>query len=477
MKLILDIVMIAIMVPTALIIFFFEYPKKWREKKYIFGITNRAAFKEENTAVRIDEITAECRKQAGIILICSFVIMLAICCIPDYIINMITWSVFVLLDIILLMIPLMKGNGEMKSLKAELGLVSRKGVTYTDIKNAGSVHALKISKIIVPNILSAVFFIAALLSSLGVVNLHGILDGQKAYKINLMTGMSGAFLLVGLMFIPIAVMMDRFRNEVISEDSDINMNYNRAKKKNMADMSVLFAWINTISIIVMIICMCFCGTEMLYMAFCTVYMLAILAGVVVFYKRQSVIEKRYKKETTIDVDDDDNWILGQFYYNTNDKRLNVAKRIGVGATINMAHPAGKAFGVIAVLILVGTFISLIYIGVLSKTPMSLRIEDGNVICHQMKDDYVIPISDMDEPTLGTESQKLNLHKQSGYDMEPMYKGKFTVDEQGDSIIFLNLESKNYITFSYDGQTYYLSGETGEETVEVYEKLLSEWKNR
>ena len=89
MKLILDIVMIAIMVPTALIIFFFEYPKKWREKKYIFGITNRAAFKEENTAVRIDEITAECRKQAGIILICSFVIMLAICCIPDYIINMI----------------------------------------------------------------------------------------------------------------------------------------------------------------------------------------------------------------------------------------------------------------------------------------------------------------------------------------------------------------------------------------------------
>ena len=55
------------------------------------------------------------------------------------------------------------------------------------------------------------------------------------------------------------------------------------------------------------------------MAFCAVYMLAILAGVVVFYKRQSVIEKRYKKETTIDVDDDDNWILGQFYYNTNDK--------------------------------------------------------------------------------------------------------------------------------------------------------------
>ena len=69
MKLILDIVMIAIMVPTALIIFFFEYPKKWRERKYIYGILNRAEFKEETTASRIDEITATCRKQAKIILI------------------------------------------------------------------------------------------------------------------------------------------------------------------------------------------------------------------------------------------------------------------------------------------------------------------------------------------------------------------------------------------------------------------------
>ena len=472
---ILSIVMIAVMVPTVLILFFYEYPKKWRERKYIYGILNRAEFKEETTASRIDEITATCRKQAKIILICSFVIMLAICVIPDFITNMITWSVFIILDIVLLNIPLFRGNSEMKSLKRELGLTSKKGISYTDLKSAGAVHSLKLSKIIVPNIIASVFFLASLLSSLGVVKLHGILGGLEVYRTYMMTGMSGAFLLVGLMLIPIAVMMDNIRNEVISDDSDINMNYNRAKKKNMADFSVLFTWINTICIIVMMVVMCICNLDVLYMVICGVYMLALMAGLVVFCKKNVAIERRYKKETTIEIDDDDNWIFGQFYYNPDDKRLNVEKRVGVGTTINMAHPVGKILGVVAVLLIIYVFIMLIYIGVLSKTPMSIRIDNVSLICSQMKDDYSIPISDMSEPELRTSSGDLELHKLSGYDMEPMYKGKFSVSGESDCIVFLNLDSDSYITFQADGTTYFISGDTDEETQTVYTQLLEEWK--
>ena len=118
----MDIIMLVIMVPTVLILFFYEYPKKWIEKNYIFGVWNRAEFKEKNASEKIDEITFSCRKQAMIIVILSLIFMAAICFIPDFTTRMIIWTAFVLLDIILLNIPLMRGNGEMKSLKTELGI-------------------------------------------------------------------------------------------------------------------------------------------------------------------------------------------------------------------------------------------------------------------------------------------------------------------------------------------------------------------
>jgi hypothetical protein len=41
------------------------------------------------------------------------------------------------------------------------------------------------------------------------------------------------------------------------------------------------------------------------------------------------------------VDEDDKWIWGMFYYNPNDSRFTVNARVGVNATVNLAHPAGK----------------------------------------------------------------------------------------------------------------------------------------
>ena len=48
-----DLMMLAIMVPTALIMFLYEYPKKWKERKFIFGVRNREEFKNIDTAERV----------------------------------------------------------------------------------------------------------------------------------------------------------------------------------------------------------------------------------------------------------------------------------------------------------------------------------------------------------------------------------------------------------------------------------------
>jgi hypothetical protein len=86
--------------------------------------------------------------------------MVLFCFIPDFSIRLIAWSFFVFVDLVLMLVPFTKGNSEMKSLKRELGIASKKGVVYTDLKGAGAIHALKISSILVPNIIATVFFLA-----------------------------------------------------------------------------------------------------------------------------------------------------------------------------------------------------------------------------------------------------------------------------------------------------------------------------
>jgi len=473
MNIIFDIIMLVIMVPTVLFLFLYEYPAKWKDKKYIYGVLNRTEFKEEKAAERVDEIASTCRKNAKWLLFISLILMVLFCFIPDFTIRIIVWTTFVFLDLVLMFVPFSKGNSEMKSLKRELGIASEKGVVYTDLKGAGSIHALKKSSIIVPSIIAAVFFLAALLNDIGVVKLVGLLPGQFAYQARLMTGMTGALLFISIMLIPIALMMDGIRNEVISEDSDINANYNRAKKKNMADFMVLFSWINTVIIIIMMIMMCIWDNQLIYLALYAVYMFAIMVGVFIYGKRQRQIEKRYKKETSVETDDDDNWILGQIYYNPDDKRLNITKRAGVGSTVNMAHPVGKIIGIVSVLLLIFTFMMLIYIGVLSKTPMVVRLSDGNVICHQMKDDYIIPISSIDEISMGSDTSKLKLRKEAGYDMPPMNKGKFNINDEGGCITFLDLDTKNYIIISAEGKKYYINAPSNEETEKIYNEVVNQ----
>ena len=473
MGIIFNIIMLVIMIPSILFIFFYEYPAKWREKKYIYGVLNRTEFKEEETSLRVDEIVDNCRKKAKLILIISLILMSLFCFIPDFSIRLIVWTAFVFLDLVLMFVPFSKGNSEMKSLKRELGIASKKGVVYTDLKGAGAIHALKISSILVPNIIATVFFLASLLNTIGVVKLVGLLPGQFAHQAMLMTGITGTLLFISFMIIPIAFMMDGIRNEVISEDSDINANYNRAKKKNMADFMVLFTWINTAVIIIMMIMMCIWDNQILYLAIYAVYMLAIMIGVFFYGKRQKQIERRYKKEISVEIDDDDNWILGQIYYNPDDKRLNIAKRAGVGSTVNMAHPVGKAIGVILILLVIFTFVELAYIGVLSQTPMVVRVENGNLICHQMKDDYSIPISDIDDISLGSDSSRLKLRKESGYEMEPKYKGKFCVDDESGCITFLDLDTKNYITISAEGKKYFINAPSEEETQKIYNEVVEQ----
>ena len=123
----------------------------------------------------------------------------------------------------------------MKSLKRSLGLGNSEKISYTDTGTAGNVHTVTLSRTLIPNIIGFLVVIAALLVDLKVIKLNSDIAGNF-----LGTGITAIFWLVGLLLTGAAYMMDGIKNEVISSDSVINANYNRAKKKNLSDFSIAF---------------------------------------------------------------------------------------------------------------------------------------------------------------------------------------------------------------------------------------------
>ncbi len=347
---IIKIVMFICMVPSVIMMYVLGFSRNPGRKKMIMGVRDNPKFHEGEAAKKFDAIVGSARKAGLIITVIVIILSVILLCLPVNDGTILAWVLLVYAMLILTAVPYGKANTELKNLKKELG-ITKSGVTYTDLTSTNTVHALRLPWIILPNVLALIATAAAILIDLGVIG-----TGTASGKYELTT-MSMSLLFVAILFVPIAVMMDNTRNFVISRDSSINANYNRAKKKTWADMFIAFSWANALCLIANVILMVFTNSETTLMAgilgYTAVLMVILALGVI----SQERVEERYTRDTELElIDDDDAWILGMFYYNRNDTRLNVEKRLGFGATINLAHPAGMVIGVISALIIIGSFI-------------------------------------------------------------------------------------------------------------------------
>jgi len=127
------------------------------------------------------------------------------------------------------------------------------------------------------------------------------------------------------------------------------------------------SWANTLYLIANNVLMFFTDSEAAVLISTLGYTAVIMAVVVIGVINQRQVERRYERDTELELqDDDDNWILGMFYYNKNDTRLNVEKRLGYGATVNFAHPAGKVIGIVSAVIMIGSIILMIYLNAVGQ---------------------------------------------------------------------------------------------------------------
>ena len=464
---IFDITMFGTLIFVLILEFMIMFPKKWKEKKMILGVRNRKEFHDGEAEKETEHIFDSCRKQmlisSGMILICGAVMFLF----DSLASRTFFWVILTYLGIIASSLSLIRGNREMKSLKRKIGIVSAKGVVYTDLKTAGAVHGLKPVQLIVPCVANALILVLAILLDMHLINIgNSINAGTFAGSFMTLT-----FFMTGVIVAVCAWMMDNLRNEVISDDSDINTNYNRAKKKVMAAFAISTLWINTIYTLCALFITLFMGSELVMIISVLIYAVLIAACLCVLFSGNMKIESRYQKEANVVADDDDHWIMGMFYYNPEDKRLNVEKRVGIGATINMAHPAGKAIAVVIALMLFSSVVSLSLVGVIEGTPMSIKTEGNMVICHQLWDAYKIPVDDIQSVELINDRSNISMFRTSGMGTDSELWGNFTVDNETGCKVFLYRHVNSMLKIKTADGLYYINSADEDEVKSCYDYIV------
>lgn len=454
------------MVPTALVLHFMIYPKDWKSKKRIFGVNNRSEFQGEKESEFIDLVFATHKKQGLVILIAILVISVLLLFVPSLNLKMTLWSVFVIVALIVIMIPYALGNSEIKKYKNNLGIISDTTL-YADLKNAGAIHVLNKGILTVSALAGVIIFMIALLADLKVLKFafleRSFLSGSFIY-----TGITGSFLFITALFVFIGLIVDNSRNEVVSENSDVNANYNRSRKKLFANLTYLMIWAdNAVGLLTIVLSLAL-RSEITMFVFFLVYMIFIMAAMAVYGVNKYKLDDRYQSENVkMNVDDDDYWVLGMFYFNPNDKRLNVDKRVGIGYTINMAHPVGMIIAAFGVLSIAGSFLVILWILMMGKTPINVYEEGNVIICHHLWDEYKIKESEITEIFYGEDISELKMARTAGTGLENVLKGTFKVNEDSGCKLFLNPKSGDYIRIVTNDKIYYISGNSVEETQSLF----------
>jgi len=300
-----------------------------------------------------------------------------------------------------------------------------------------------------------------------------VLTGDFGHRAQPLGIMMMTFAGISLLFWGMSVWQDRQKTQIISSDSDVNVNYSRAKKNLYKNFWVWCSWVNVAYMVWMLFCVDEWGafTGMLWWA-TGAYIVATIILAVWLVKKKVALDKKCdaKRDRMPCEDNDDYWIWGMMYYNPKDKHSMVEKRVGVGTTINMATAGGKAMVALLVLTLLSLPIISIWVIMLEFTPIQLLADNQRIVAEHLREECVISMPAIEKAELLEELPKMS--RNSGTAMENLRKGSWSVREEGNCTVFLDPRNEVFLYIETPSTRYYLSGYNDEETKAVYEAITN-----
>ena len=437
-----------------IMLFLFSTQNKY-ENGRLFAVNMKKEWIKDATVADIrQKFKKEMRYYAILLAIVPFVSLLT----SHMSIQLTIWMFWLLAAIFLLSLPIMRANHRLKTWKTQNHLYEdRQPEHYVELKQAGSVRKVRFLPFFLPNIISIA---SALL----------LLPKSSGLGISCLIGAS-----CGLVFWLVAVWIDRQPVSVISTDSDVNINYARAKKNLWKNFWLISCWLNTALILFLEIL----TLSSRHMGICSiagmiVYTLLLLLLCIFCMIKLKKIDRSYaqKRNLTSDENDDRNWIGGILYYNPSDPHTMVEQRVGIGTTVNMATSLGKGLTIFSAIMMLSFPLLCIWLIQEEFTPIDLVIQNHTLCAQHLKTDYQIPLSEIKDPTLLTASDLPDWTRTNGTSMDTLEKGTFTISRGEDVNVFLNPENDAFIQFSANGKTYYMGGVDDTQTKGIYEELLT-----
>lgn len=382
--------------------------------------------------------------------------------IPYVSICMTIWMCWLLAAIAFMMLPMVLGNRVMARWKKENAVREKYHVVYTEIKAAGEIRRVRFVEF------APWIFLSLAAGIVFSIYFRGAMVAAMAILVDI-------FAVTTLLLYLMALWMDHQRVLVISMDSEVNLNFARARKSCWKNFWLACCIVNTGFTSLLAVWLAVKGLSFWGIMLFSVLYTIVLSGLVVWTaKKLKRLGESYasREEAAIsEAESDEHWIWGMFYYNKNDRHSMVETRYGIGTTMNMARPAGKLINLIGAAALLSIPIMCVWLIRLEFTPIRLSLEGQQLVASQLVEDYRIPVGQMEGLELVEELPELS--KINGTGMDNLYKGKFHIVYAGDCEVFLNPQNHLFLRFTADGTLYYMSAAEDGATRELYEQLRQE----
>ena len=232
-----NIIMFFTMYPVLLVLYFCFRGQYQYADGCLFAVNMKPEWiKEPEVAAIVEKFRREMKQYFIFLLIVPLSSFLT-----KYIsIQLTIWMMWILLAIVLLCLPLVHANNGLKRWKTEHCLYETEKMEHRiELKAVGKIRRVKFLPFFLPNL-------AALLLALVPVWAKSFNPAlEKTIELSSVGWLTIVMWLCGVALTAVAVWMDRQPAAVINNDSDVNLNYTRARKNIWKNFWLIVLWLNT----------------------------------------------------------------------------------------------------------------------------------------------------------------------------------------------------------------------------------------
>lgn len=202
------------------------------------------------------------------------------------------------------------------------------------------------------------------------------------------------------------------------------------------------------------------------------FLLLLVGGTLWMELRLRRTQERLTQGATALADEDDVWLLGSLYYNPADTRVMVAKRLGLGSTVNLATPVGKGTVAVLIAIIVGSLFVGPAMGVADSIPTELELRGSApavlVASHGKREKYTLSADHISDVQLRDSLPECSRTNATGLDH--YLEGDFYVTGEGQAHFCLDPTAAVFLRVEANGIVYWFTGDSAEETQAVANAL-------